>query len=84
MSPADRFIKEFNGPSAVVRSCTLCKFSLVRRKAPAGRNPLGRSAGFVLGNQQRGEMIQHIKAAHATEYAAARAQSPTQPAANPD
>jgi hypothetical protein len=77
MNPADKFIKEFNGPSAVVRSCTLCKFALVRRKSAPGTNPLGRGAGFVLGNKQRGEMIQHIKQAHPAEYEAARAKATT-------
>ena len=53
------------GPFAVARVCTLCKWHDTRRRGG------GRGAGFREGNKQRGRLIQHIKAAHPAEYAAA-------------
>jgi hypothetical protein len=72
MTPADKFILLREGPSAVCRVCSICTFTLVRRKSPPGRSPLGRGTGMSLGNKQRGEMIQHIKATHPAEFAAAK------------
>jgi hypothetical protein len=72
MNPADPFIKCVEGPLAVIRTCTICKFALVRRKSAPGRSPLGRGTGMSLGNKQRGEMIQHVKTAHPVEFAASK------------
>lgn len=62
-----KYIKTSSSALAVSRSCILCKFYVVRRLGKGG----GRGNGFREGNKQRGIMIQHLKAEHPTEYAAA-------------
>jgi hypothetical protein len=59
---ADQHYKRYEGPTAVVRACTVpgCGFTVRRGKTTGG----GRGNGMREGNKQRGEMIQHIKAAH--------------------
>lgn len=52
------------GPMAVARGCNYCKFVIVTKRAMPGRNNIGRGYGMVVGNQARGQMIQHIKATH--------------------
>ncbi len=60
--PADKFIKAFDGPMAITRSCTLCKhYDLVRKERPGNA---GRGWGMREGNKQRGRMIQHVKSEH--------------------
>lgn len=60
MHPADKFIKRFEGPLAVVRSCTICGHFDRLPKVRGG----GRGWGMREGNKQRGRLIQHILAAH--------------------
>lgn len=64
----ERFVDCIIGPMAVVRSCKLCGF-LVTRKLRGG---VGRGNGFREGNKQRGVLIQHVKAEHPAELAAAK------------
>lgn len=60
--------KTTEGPQAVIRNCLYCKhFELVRK----GRPGVGRGYGMREGNKARGRIIQHVKAAHPTELAAA-------------
>lgn len=46
------------GPFGVAKTCRICGFMDYRQR---GR---GRGAGFRLGNQSLGRVIQHIKTAH--------------------
>lgn len=65
--PVERLIVRVEGPFAVVRACKLCKFVHSRPKLQG----TGRGTGMREGNKQRGILIQHIKAEHPAEYAAA-------------
>ncbi len=58
--PAQKYIREINGPIAIGRSCTLCGFGVTKQKE---RRP-GRGWGMREGNKLRGALIQHIKAEH--------------------
>lgn len=69
--PVEKHIIRTEGPMGVARSCRLCKFHHFRRKGLGG----GRGNGMREGNKQRGILIQHIKAEHPVEYAAAMAAS---------
>jgi len=59
---ADDFYTYRDGPLAIVRSCNLCRFFDLVKKAPQGS--AGRGWGMREGNKQRGRLIQHIKTAH--------------------
>lgn len=64
--PAYQFIKNMSGPMGSIRICTLCKpgptqFSVFIKKG---------KGGFVAGNKANGELIQHIRAAHAAALSA--------------
>lgn len=63
----DELMAVYEGPFAVSRGCNLCKFVDTRRKVRGA----GRGSGFREGNQQRGRLIQHIKAEHPEAYAEA-------------
>ena len=54
------FAEKTNGHFVIGRTCTLCKFSVVKQKE---RRP-GRGWGMREGNILRGQMIAHIKAEH--------------------
>lgn len=54
------------GPVATVRVCKFCNHSETVRRSPGS----GRGYGLRAGNQALGRLMQHIKAAHPTEYAA--------------
>ena len=58
--PASKYIVTHEGPMAVVKACTLCKFY---HKRPKGLRE-GRGAGMKYGNKSRGILIQHIKSEH--------------------
>jgi ribosomal protein L13E len=67
--PIDAAIfKVTEGPLATIRTCLFCKHSEIVRK---GRPNVGRGYGLSEGNKARGRMIQHIKAAHPSEYESA-------------
>ena len=59
----------YEGGIAVVRACRLCDHSEILRKGIQG---VGRGYGMREGNKARGRIIQHVKAAHPEEYAAAK------------
>ena len=57
---ADRYIRNDSGHFAAARSCTVCNWYTITRK------PIkpGKGWGLRVGNQLRGEAIQHVKTAH--------------------
>jgi hypothetical protein len=62
MHKADSFISHKDLPRGIIRACKLCKFADTVIKPRPGT--AGRGWGMREGNQQRGRLIQHIKAAH--------------------
>lgn len=60
----------FRGPFASVRACRICGHAETYRYTGGHRG-----AGMVGGNKARGRIIQHLKQAHPSEYAAAMAAS---------
>jgi len=66
LHPAERFIRVYEGPTRIVRACTLCGWYDTRRRG------VGRGAGFAEGNKQRGRAIQHIKQEHLETLKATR------------
>lgn len=61
LSQAKLFVQPRNGHFAIGRSCTICGHGVTKRKE---KYP-GRGWGMREGNILRGQMIQHIKVAHA-------------------
>lgn len=59
---AQQYIRDVDGPFSHGRFCAVCGHLVSRRKPLPGHR--GRGYGFRVGNQLRGEMIQHIKTAH--------------------
>ena len=57
----DHFIRLIDGHFAIGRDCLLCNYGVTK---PKERRP-GRGWGFRWSNKLRGQMIRHIREAHA-------------------